>query len=678
MKPTFLQIILDTPLDRVFDYRWVNNDEENLPQIGQLVLVPFGTRNVVGMIVSIKDTTDVPEDKIRDAIAIRNQLPPLSKQWIALCEFAASYYHRGLGEVVLPSLPKNLRLESTTSLERNIKKLAKRQLAEGAVLGVKPVLNQEQQEAVQVITHTAQFAPILLHGVTGSGKTEVYLQTAEHLLSAAKLNNQPIQILIMVPEINLTPQLEHHIRQRFPDTEIVSLHSGLAEGERLQNWLSAHTGRAQIVLGTRLSVLASLPYLKLIIVDEEHDASYKQQEGLRYSARDLAIWRAHQLQIPIVLGSATPSLETWQHSLLGHYTCIKLTERAVLHAKMPAVKLINLEHNKPHEGLTDALIDAIRLRLEKHEQTLLFINRRGYSPVLSCDACGWISHCTRCSSYMVLHKSEHLLRCHHCGLEQRIPHACPDCGNIDLQPLGRGTQRIEETLQGLFPEARLLRIDADSTKRKGTAQQAFEQVHKGEVDILIGTQMVSKGHDFQRLTLVGVLNADNALFSHDYRASERLFAQLMQVAGRAGRAGQKEEGNPSEVYIQTRYPHHPLYQALTYYDYDGFAQIQLEEREQAALPPFVYQAMLRAEAKEMEQALAFLKEAAQVLACQGIEIHDPVPMAMARIAHVDRAQLLIECASRPLLQQYLTEWLKILNTMKTRVKWFLEVDPALI
>lgn len=679
MKPIFLQIILDTPLDRLFDYRWcLSDDSESVPQIGQLALVPFGTRNIVGMIVGIKNTTDIAEDKIRDAIAIRDQLTPLSAEWIALCTFAANYYHRGLGEVVLPSLPKNLRLEKTTSLERNIKKLEKRKHVSGDELGVKPVLNAEQSVAVNSIVSSSGFAPFLLHGVTGSGKTEVYLQTTEKILSQAKAKQEVIQILMMVPEINLTPQLEHHIRQRFPDTEVVSLHSGLAEGERLQNWLLAHTGRAQIVLGTRLSILASMPQLKLIIVDEEHDPSYKQQEGLRYSARDLAIWRAHQLQIPIVLGSATPSLETWQHALSGHYTCLKLTERAVQHAIMPRVKLINLEQEKPHEGLTNTLIEAIRQRIEKQEQTLLYINRRGYAPVLSCDACGWISHCTRCSSYMVLHKSEHLLRCHHCGLEQRIPHACPDCGNIDLQPLGRGTQRIEETLQGLFPEARLLRIDADSTKRKGTAQLAFEQVHKGEVDILIGTQMVSKGHDFQRLTLVGVLNADNALFSHDYRASERLFAQLMQVAGRAGRAGQKAGGNPGEVYIQTRYPHHPLYQALSYYDYDGFAQILLEEREQAALPPFVYQAMLRAEAKEMDQAIAFLKEAAQLLVCEGIEIHDPVPMTMARIAHVDRAQLLIECASRPLLQQYLTEWMKILLTLKTRVKWFLEVDPASI
>lgn len=678
MNPLYLQIVLDTPLDRVFDYRWSLDDQTAAPMVGQLALVPFGTRNVIGMIVAINDKTDVPVDKIRDVIAVRDQINPLSSSWIALCEFAASYYHRSLGEVVLPSLPKNLRLEKTTSLERNIKKLSKRPVSSGGIIGDKPVLNDEQQAAVNAIVNADKFAPFLLHGVTGSGKTEVYLHATEQILLRAKTQQQPAQILMMVPEINLTPQLEHHIRQRFPDTEIVSLHSGLAEGERLQNWLSAHSGRAQILLGTRLSILASLPFLKLIIVDEEHDASYKQQEGLRYSARDLAIWRAHQLQIPIVLGSATPSLETWQHALLAHYTCLKLTARAVSHAALPVVKLINLEHQKPHEGLTDALINAIRLRIDKNEQSLLFINRRGYSPVLSCDACGWISHCTRCSSYMVLHKSEHLLRCHHCGLEQVIPHACPDCGNIDLQPLGRGTQRIEETLQGLFPDARLLRIDADSTKRKGTAQMAFEQVHKGEVDILIGTQMVSKGHDFQNLTLVGVLNADNALFSHDYRASERLFAQLMQVAGRAGRAGQKANGNPSEVLIQTRYPHHPLYQALSYYDYDGFANILLDERQQAALPPFVYQAILRAEAKEMAQAIDFLKEAAQVLYCEGIDIHDPVPMSMARVAHVDRAQLLIECASRPLLQQYLTEWLKILSTLKTRVKWHLEIDPAAI
>ncbi len=325
------------------------------------------------------------------------------------------------------------------------------------------------------------------------------------------------------------------------------------------------------MLGTRLAVLASLPQLKLIVIDEEHDPSYKQQEGLRYSARDLAVWRAHQLKIPVVLGSATPSLESWQHAQTGRYRKLELRTRAVRDAVLPKVGVIDTERNKPAEGLTPILIGALKQRLERGEQSLLFLNRRGYAPVLACDACGWLSDCRRCSAFMVLHKPERRLRCHHCSLELPIPRHCPTCGNVDLQPLGRGTQRLEESLQLQFPEARLLRIDADSTRRKGSAQAAFEQVHRGEVDILIGTQMVAKGHDFKNLTLVGVLNPDTALFSPDYRASERLFAQLMQVAGRAGRAAQKDGGSVSEVLIQSRYPQHPLYAAVMAHDYEHFA-----------------------------------------------------------------------------------------------------------
>jgi primosomal protein N' (replication factor Y) len=537
-----------------------------------------------------------------------------------------------------------------------------------------PALRPAQEAAAQAIAGAQGFAPMLLYGVTGSGKTEVYLQAAADVL--ARAGEAPAQILILVPEINLTPQLEGNVRARFPGVSVVSLHSGLAEGERTLHWLAAHLGHARIVLGTRLAVLASLPHLRLIVIDEEHDPSYKQQEGLRYSARDLAVWRAHQLAIPIVLGSATPSLETWQHAQTGRYRKLELRQRAVQDAVLPAVRLIDMERDKPADGLTSTLAAALKQRLARGEQSLLFLNRRGYAPVLSCDACGWVSNCTRCTSFMVLHKPEHRLRCHHCSLELRIPKHCPTCGNVDLQPLGRGTQRVEEGLQQLFPQARILRIDADSTRRKGSAQAAFDSVHRGEVDILIGTQMVAKGHDFKNLTLVGVLNPDTALFSQDYRASERLFAQLMQVAGRAGRAAQKAGGSASEVLIQSRYIHHPLYAAVIAHDYDGFAGALLEEREQAALPPYLYQALLRAEAKELAMALAFLEQAATCLAHEGIAIHDPIPMTMTRVANVDRAQLLIESASRPALQAFLKEWLALLRQMRTRAKWSLEVDPV--
>jgi primosomal protein N' (replication factor Y) len=377
-----------------------------------------------------------------------------------------------------------------------------------------------------------------------------------------------------------------------------------------------------------------------------------------------------------VLGSATPSLETWQHAQTGRYRQVELRERAVKDAVLPAVRLIDMERDKPAEGLTSMLIAALKRRMESGEQSLLYLNRRGYAPVLHCDACGWISNCKRCTAFMVLHRPERRLRCHHCSLELAIPRACPTCGNIDLQPLGRGTQRIEEGLANLFPDARILRIDADSTRKKGSAQAAFEQVHRGDVDILIGTQMVAKGHDFKNLTLVGVLNPDTALFSHDYRASERLFAQLMQVAGRAGRAAQKQGGNASEVLIQTRYPQHPLYSAAAAHDYNRFAASLLAERKQAGLPPFMFQALLRAEAKELQTALDFLTQAAEALAHTGILINEPIPMTMTRIANLDRAQLLVESDSRPLLQAFLKDWMLALRAMKARVRWSLEVDPV--
>jgi primosomal protein N' (replication factor Y) len=706
VKHIILRVVLDTPVDRVFDYRWIPVDEAPLPEVGQLAIVPFGRREVAVVIVAIASQTEVPEDKLKDALAVRSALPALDAGWRALCGFAADYYQRPLGEVMLPGLPKNLRGTKEISLSRALKKARAPQPTHDATPALRHILNPAQAAAADSVASTRGFMPILLYGVTGSGKTEVYLQAAATRLAAeaeasagagTDSGANPVanpgadiqagvpaapaavagaQILILVPEINLTPQLEASIRARFPGVAVATLHSGLAEGERLTHWLAAHLGQARIILGTRLAILASLPGLKLIIVDEEHDPSYKQQEGLRYSARDLAVWRARQCDIPIVLGSATPSLESWHHAQSGRYRLLELRERASKDAALPQVRLIDLERDKAVDGLSAALMAAVRLRLERGEQSLLFLNRRGYAPVIACDSCGWISNCSRCTAFMVLHKRDRQLRCHHCGLEQRIPRNCPTCGNIDIQPLGRGTQRVEEGLQELFPDSRIMRIDADSTRRKGSAQSAFEQVHRGEVDILVGTQMVAKGHDFQNLTLVGVLNPDTALFSQDYRASERLFAQLMQVAGRAGRRARSAEGNASEVLIQTRYPQHPLFAAVAAHDYDDFANGLLEERQQAGLPPFIYQALLRAEAKELALALAFLQEAAGCLLQEGIIINDPIPMTMTRVANVDRAQLLIESGSRPALQAFLKDWIAALRAIRTRVRWSLEVDPV--
>ena len=679
VKQCILRIALDTPLDFCFDYLWQVDPAHPLPLPlpGQLVVVPFGRREVVGVVAGIAATSDVAADKLKRAVAVRTELPPLGAAWLALCGFAADYYQRPLGEVMLPGLPKNLRVVTTTALDKAMVRAARPQPAHDATPATAHALNASQEHAATTIAAARGFAPMLLYGVTGSGKTEVYLQAAAAILgTAAGIEITPAQVLIMVPEINLTPQLEASVRARFPGVAVATLHSSLSEGERLAHWLAAHLGQARIVLGTRLAILASLPHLKLIIVDEEHDSSYKQQEGLRYSARDLAVWRAHQLAIPIVLGSATPSLETWHHAQSGRYRRLELRERAVKDAVLPKVLLIDTARDKPVEGLTAMLIAAVRQRLERGEQSLLFLNRRGYAPVVACDACGWISNCSRCTAFMVLHKLDRQLRCHHCGLEQRIPRNCPTCGNVDIAPLGRGTQRVEEGLQALFPQARVLRIDADSTRRKGSAQAAFERVHNGDVDILIGTQMVAKGHDFRNLTLVGVLNPDTALFSHDYRASERLFAQLMQVAGRAGRQARSADGSASEVLIQTQYPQHPLFAAVMAHDYDAFAGSLLEERHQAGLPPFIYQALLRAEAKELSVALAFLRQAATCVVQDGIIINDPIPMSMTRVANVDRAQLLVESVSRPGLQQFLKTWLAALRAMNSRVRWSLEVDPV--
>ncbi|WP_254073811.1 primosomal protein N' [Burkholderia sp. S171] len=543
-----------------------------------------------------------------------------------------------------------------------------------------PQLTAEQSDAVDAITGAKGFAAFLLHGVTGSGKTEVYLHALAHLLGS----RPDAQALVLVPEINLTPQFEAAFRTRFaalPEGAIVTMHSGLAEGERARNWLAAHTGRARLVLGTRLAILASLPELSLIVVDEEHDPAYKQQEGLRYSARDLAVYRANKLEIPVVLGSATPSLESWWQAEQGRYTKLTLTRRAVATAVLPSVRLIDLEEERQRgrasvEGLSGPLIAAMKMRLERGEQSLVFLNRRGYAPILSCDACGWVAGCPRCSAYVVLHKPERALRCHHCGWESRIPKSCPDCGNVDIAPMGRGTQRVEETLATAVPEARVLRIDADSTRRKGSAQALFSDVHAGEVDILVGTQMIAKGHDFQRVTLVGVLNADTALFSHDFRASERLFAQLMQVSGRAGRAGL-----PGEVMIQTRYARHALYHALARHDYVGFANSTLAERRDAHLPPFVYQAMLRAEGRTLETALDFLGAAAAEFAAlagaERVTVYDAVPLTIVKVFNVHRAQLLLECASRAVLQNALRAWQPALRSLKVKgvIRWNVEVDP---
>jgi primosomal protein N' (replication factor Y) len=548
-----------------------------------------------------------------------------------------------------------------------------------------PVLTDDQQRALATLTKSLDqggYFACLLEGITGSGKTEVYLRFITYVLA----QDQTRQVLLLVPEINLTPQFEAELRKRFPGKAIAILHSGLSEGSRSQGWLAAHMGQARIILGTRLAILASIPFLSAIIVDEEHDISYKQQEGVRYSARDLAVWRAYQMGIPVILGSATPALETWQHAQAQRYAYVKLSQRAQPDATLPTIRLIDLNKERKsgqhlQQGMSHALLEAIATRLQRGEQSLLYLNRRGYAPVVCCEACGWLSGCTRCATWMVFHRESkgNRLRCHHCGLEKKVPRCCPDCGNIDLTPLGRGTQRIEGALAELFPHAKILRIDADSTRRKGQAQQLFDAVHAGEIDILVGTQMIAKGHDFQRVTLVGIINSDAALYSHDFRASERLFAQLMQVAGRAGRTKL-----PGEVLVQTLYPQAEIFQALLKQDYADYAGFLSAQRKTAGFPPFSFQALLTVESKEIAACLYFLQQAREQAIlfpeCVNHEVNffDPVPCPLSKKDGKEYAQILIESLSRQALQRALEKLIEAMKTIRPRQKWLIERDPAFV
>ena len=528
-------------------------------------------------------------------------------------------------------------------------------------------LTAEQQHAVDAVNQAQGYGCFLLHGITGSGKTEVYAHLMHQILQHGG------QVLLLVPEINLTPQLEHYFQSRFPNAELVSLHSGLNEGERTQNWLLAQAGQASIVLGTRLSVFTPLPQLALIIVDEEHDASFKQQDGLRYSARDVAIFRANQRGVPIVLGSATPSLESYYNAQSGRYTLLRLSQRANAQAQLPTVRCLNISNALLPEGISPGMLAALDTRLQRKEQSLIFINRRGHAPVLMCTACGWLSGCPNCAGKLVLHLKDRRLRCHHCGHQERVPHACPSCGNADLQPVGIGTQRVEATLQTHFPEARILRVDRDSTRNKGAWNAMRKQIQDNAVDILVGTQMLAKGHDFPNLTLVGVLNPDNALYSSDFRASEKLFAQLSQVAGRAGRADK-----PGEVLVQTAFPTHQLFQALIAHDYETWARTMLVEREQAGFPPFVFQVLLRAEGKQENDVFTFMHKARAATKTLGkeVEVYGVIPAAMPRRANHFLAQLLVQSVTRKSLQQFLRAWKPLLDELPAqKLRWSLDVDP---
>lgn len=716
-------VALDVPVNTLFDYL---AEKVNAGDIGRRVLVSFGRQQLVGVILEIKAASEVAAHRLKPVINIYRDTPALPEYLLKLLRFCADYYHHPIGEVVLNALPSRLRqttplrelgnplymlTASGLALEDHVfprNAAVKRRLllalrtqpmsrSEIAALSPRatqvlqafmskgwveaaaaqeispaaaipaPTLTAEQTLAVAHLAKLDHFEVCLLFGVTGSGKTEVYLQAIAQQLAKAR------QVLVIVPEINLTPQLEKQFAQRFPAASVVSLHSALSPIERLKNWLDAGSGKAKLILGTRLAVFTPLPDLGLVIIDEEHDASLKQQEGLRYHARDVAIMRARAANVPIILGSATPALETYHNALSGRYSLVRLTQRAVSNATLPAIKILDLRTEHSLQGFSNALVEAIKKRLNRKEQALIFLNRRGFAPVLTCYQCGWCASCSRCATHLVAHKRDHCLRCHLCGHRAPLPAACPDCGNVDLTLLGQATQRLEATLTKFFPHARVLRIDSDSARGKGELQKLLQQAASADVDILVGTQILAKGHDFQSLTLVGVVDVDSMLYSTDFRAPERLFAQLVQVAGRAGRAGKL-----GEVLIQTRAPQHPIFSALKTQDYGAFAHAELSTRRAAGFPPFVFQALLRAEANNMEKSLQFLVQAARAAPLENypITLFNAVAATMPRIAGKYRAQLLVQCASRKVLQPFLTVWVKELRLMKNRqVRWSLDVDP---
>ncbi len=668
---------------------------------GQLVRVPFGSREVLGVVwgVHTSPPANLSTHTLRQVAAVLDGIEPLSANWRQLVQFSAQYYQRALGEVAMAALPPQLRDLTPVQMARRLKKQPASTEALAAALQSPWPLSPQQTEVLAQMA--AAPGPFLLHGATGSGKTEVYLQAVARCLA----DNPKAQALMMVPEINLTPQLEARVKARFGDEGVVSMHSGMTGPQRLKSWLAAHQGSARIVLGTRMAIFASMPHLKWIVVDEEHDASYKQQEGARYSARDLAIYRARLEGAKVILGSATPSLESWHHSRPaaegGRYVRLPMPAR-IGAGQLPFVRRVDMNHQPRKTVLSAPLMSAIQERVAKGEQSMLLLNRRGYAPVLHCADCGWKSECSHCSAFRVFHKIDRTLRCHHCGFTERVPRVCPACGNADIAPMGRGTEQLEEHLAELLVDVKrpdgqpvkVMRIDADSTKLKGSLEAQLAGVHSGEVDVLVGTQMIAKGHDFRRITLVAAVNPDGALFSSDFRAPERLFALLMQAGGRAGRDA--AQSTSSEMWVQTFHPSHPLFEALKKHDYPSFAEQQLKERLEAGLPPSTFQALIRSDARMQAVAQAFLNHAnAQLQSAPDISANDAaalaevsvypaVPMSIQRVANVERAQMLIESPSRKALHrvlELLQEQLHASRSLpehKGLIRWLVDVDPLAI
>ncbi|APZ44680.1 primosomal protein N' [Acidihalobacter ferrooxydans] len=728
-----VRVAVPVPLREALDYLPPVVVEWPL-QPGMRVRVRVGRRRLIGLVVATGVRSALPRNRLRPIEAVLDAEPLLDDATRELIRFAADYYHYPIGEVAAAALPERLRnggeaqaaaivrwrltpqatpehaalaraprqralvsylleqgadaapldTQSLTAFGAGVGVLLRELLAKGLVERVResalapapggelpPALHAEQRAAVDAVWPSAAapgYATHVLEGVTGSGKTEVYMTLIARALAAGR------QTLLLVPEIGLTPQLLARLRRRFA-VPLAALHSGLADAPRRDGWLAARSGEADIVVGTRSAVFTPLPRLGLIVVDEEHDASFKQQEGLRYHGRDLAVWRARRQGVPIVLGSATPALETLQHARRGHYARHRLATRAG-GARAPLLRILDIRHGKLEAGLSAQLLSAVRERLERNEQVLLFLNRRGFAPVLICHECGWAAQCPRCDAHMTYHAASNRLRCHHCGHETPAPPACPECAAPDPRPIGQGTERVEQALAAQFPDVGILRIDRDTTRRRGALDATLEDAHSGRFPLLLGTQMLTKGHHLPNVTLVGVIDADQGLFSADYRAHERLAQLLVQVAGRAGRAQR-----PGEVIIQTHQPEHPLLHTLLAGGYRAAADTLLSEREAAAMPPFTWLALLRAEAAQQTAALAFLNAARKVLdglRRDVVDVLGPVPAPMERRAGRYRAQLLLRSGDRGALHALLARTLPELDALPEarRARWSLDVDPV--
>jgi primosomal protein N' (replication factor Y) len=726
---SILRIALETPIRRFFDYVTPAGVDAASLVPGLRVRVPFAGRRLVGMLLEVADRSPISPAKLKAALEVIDREPVLDAELLGLLLWAAGYYHHPVGEVLAAAMPLALRegaaavaiderwqltsagreqsagvLEGRAprqralierlgkgavsatdlaNLDRRWRETLRRLVSRGWVESIVvppadhvlsadivkpgPQLTDAQAGVLRVLTGApGSFSVSLLYGVTGSGKTEVYLRLAEELLRANR------QALVLVPEIALTPQLLARFSERFSAPPAI-LHSSLSEGERLAAWRRARSGEAGIVIGTRSAVFTPLARPGAIIVDEEHDGSYKQQEGFRYSARDLAIVRAQRLGIPVILGSATPSLESLQNARAGRYARLLLPERPG-EARHPRVAVVDLRHHVAYEGLATPTLESIARHLQSGGQVIVYLNRRGFAPTLFCPGCGWIAPCRACDARLTVHLRSQRLRCHHCGAQEAMPLACPQCAH-EVKPVGQGTERVEDLLRDRFPGVELARLDRDAVRRRGDLQSILGRVASGAARILVGTQMLTKGHDFPDVTLVVIVNADQGLFSADFRASERLAQTIVQVAGRAGRASR-----PGEVLVQTEFPDHPLLKSLLDSGYEGFAAAALAERAQADWPPFSHLALLTADARDAAAPFEFL-DSARAIGEQSLErsvqLFGPVAASMARRAGRHHAQLLAQSRSRAALQRYLTRWVPALETLKTTrgLHWSLDVDP---